>query len=87
MPDWAPPALAIAVVALVVAGRVVATAVHRGGHGQAPMPGPDGDRTGAPADSAVYAPCDWVDCGAHRSTPHDITADGLTCRECGRGPQ
>ncbi|MEU9199444.1 hypothetical protein [Streptomyces sp. NPDC048332] len=64
---------------------VLATTYTRG-H-QAPMPGPDGDRTNAPPDSVVYAPCDWVDCGAHRSTPQDITVDGLTCRECGRGPQ
>ncbi|MGQ4486859.1 hypothetical protein ACN6LM_003874 [Streptomyces sp. SAS_281] len=52
---------------------------HRG-----PTAGPDGDRTGAPLDSALRLQCDSLKCG-HMQRPHDITASGrLVCRRCHR---
>ncbi|MET7648340.1 hypothetical protein ABZS83_32910 [Streptomyces sp. NPDC005426] len=81
-----PDAIVALVLVLVVGAALVLVSTYTRGH-RAPTAGPDGDPTNAPWGGTVWAACGNPGCGGHNQTPHDVTRSGLTCRECGRGPQ
>ncbi|MFG3140792.1 hypothetical protein ACGFZA_31875 [Streptomyces sp. NPDC048211] len=77
-----PDAIASWGIVLAVGVALVLVSTYTRGR-RAPTAGPDGDRTGAPPDSEIWAACHSLTC-AHNSRPHDVTAAGLVCRRCGR---